>query len=89
MISLKASQHDQQGVSTQNEEIKEFEEEEIVQEEVEDELALISKKIQRMMRRRDQIKRKETFQIKEKILKERLTNSSNLFCMQQVRTLQK
>jgi len=48
MIALKASQ---------NEEIIETEEEENIQGEAEDELALISKKIQRMMRRRDQIKR--------------------------------
>ena len=36
---------------------KETEEEQIVQEEAKGELALITKKIQRMMRRRDQIKR--------------------------------
>jgi hypothetical protein len=37
--------------------LKETNEEENIQEEAEDELALISKKIQRMMRRRDQIKK--------------------------------
>jgi len=57
MIALKASQNDQEISPTQNEEIKETEEEEIIQEEAEDELALITKKIQRMIRRRDQIKR--------------------------------
>src|SRR4030065_2973579 len=59
MIALKASHHiqnDQEGTFSQNEEIKETEEE-TVQEEVDDELALISKKLQRMMKRRDQIKR--------------------------------
>src|SRR4030065_1207439 len=57
MIALKASQHiqnNQEGSSSQSDDAKE---EEIVQEEVDDELALISKKIQRMMKRRDQIKR--------------------------------
>jgi hypothetical protein len=59
MIALKASQATQDNldeISSQIEE-KEIEEEQIVQEEAEDELALISKKIQRMMKRRNQIKR--------------------------------
>jgi hypothetical protein len=60
MIALKASQATQDNPDesfSQSEENKETEEEQIVQEEAEDELALISKKIQRMMKRRDQIKR--------------------------------
>jgi len=60
MISLKASQATQDDLEeapSQTEENKETEEEHIVQEEVENELEIISKKIQRMMRRRDQIKR--------------------------------
>jgi len=57
MVALKASQNDQENTSTPSEEIKETKEEENIQGEAEYELALISKKIQRMMRRRDQIKR--------------------------------
>jgi len=59
MIALKASQATQDNlgeISSQVEE-KETEEEQIVQKEAKDELALISKKIQRMMKRRNQIKR--------------------------------
>jgi len=60
MIALKAYQATQDNLdetSSQIEENKEIEEEQIVQEEAEDELALITKKIQRMIKRRDQIKR--------------------------------
>ena len=57
MVALKASQNDQENTSTPSEEIKETKEEENIQGEAEYELALISKKIQRMMRRRDQIKK--------------------------------
>lgn len=60
MIALKASKATKDNLdeaSSQIEENKETEEEQIVQEEAEDELALISKKIQRMMKRRHQIKR--------------------------------
>jgi len=59
MTALKASQNEQGNTPTSSEEIKETEEEEEenIQGEAEDELALISKKIQRLMRRRDQIKR--------------------------------
>jgi len=57
MIALKASQATQDNLDEISSQIKETEEEQIVQEEAEDELALISKKIQRMMKRRNQIKR--------------------------------
>jgi len=57
MVALKASQSEQEDVFTQGEEIKESNEEENIQGEAEDELALITKKIQRIMRRRDQIKK--------------------------------
>jgi acyl-CoA hydrolase len=57
MIALKAAQENPDETSLQIEENKETEEEQTVQEEAETELALISKKIQRMMKRRDQIKR--------------------------------
>ena len=57
MVALKASQNEQEDVFTPSEEIKESNEEESIQGEAEDELALITKKIQRMMRRRDQIKK--------------------------------
>ena len=56
MIALKATKDNLNEAPSQTEENKETEEELIVQEEAENELALISKKIQRMMRR-DQIKR--------------------------------
>jgi hypothetical protein len=57
MVALKASQSEQEDAITQSEGIKESNEEENIQGEAEDELALITKKIQRMMRRRDQIKK--------------------------------
>jgi hypothetical protein len=50
MLALKASQNEQENTSTQSEEIKETNEEENIQGEAEDGLALISKKIQRMIR---------------------------------------
>ena len=56
MIALKASQTNQDNPDetlVPTEENKETEEEQIVQEEAETELALITKRIQRMMRRRD------------------------------------
>jgi len=56
MIALKASENNLDESSSQVEE-KETEEEQMIQEEAEDELALITKKVQRMIRRRDQIKR--------------------------------
>lgn len=57
MVALKASQSEQKDAFPQNEETEEANEEENIQGEAEDELALITKKIQRMMRRRDQIKK--------------------------------
>jgi len=56
MIALKASENNLEESPSQVEE-KETEEEQMIQEEAEDELALITKKVQRMIRRRDQIKR--------------------------------
>jgi len=59
MIALKASQATQDNLDEISSQIKEkeTEEEHIVQKEAEDELAPISKKIQRMMKRRNQIKK--------------------------------